>query len=159
MEALRFWSDPTSIRQGVPLGHVIQGQILTTDASNLQRGGVLGEVKCLGLWSQSESLLHVNPLAATIVLRMVPQLRSHSGSDRQSYSPVLSEQDGRDQVLFARSVNLGDRSLVSGQGHHSHRNASVRRRQCQRRSSVSPAHRSSASFGEISRVHGLLTRE
>ncbi len=85
------------------------------------------------------------------VLQMESSSRSHSGWNRQHYSPP----DGRDQFLFTQAVVSRDHSVTSGQEHHSSYSPCVRCRQCQYRSSVPSADRLSASAGEVS---GVVTR-
>ena len=62
LEALQFWSDPSLVAEGVPLGYQLSNQTLTTDASNYGWGAVLDGDHCSGRWTPQELKYHVNVL-------------------------------------------------------------------------------------------------
>ncbi len=79
-EALRVWLNRVNLSQGGPSVSCYPRPDLGTPPTWVGEcvggwvgggggGGVLGELKCSGLWSQSESLLHVNLLEARAVFR------------------------------------------------------------------------------------------
>ncbi len=55
VEALQFWSDPSRVAEGVPLGYQPSGQTLMTDASSYGWGAVLDGDRCSGRWTPQES--------------------------------------------------------------------------------------------------------
>ena len=71
LEALQFWSDPSRIAEGVPLGYQPSGQTLTTDASSYGWGAVLDGSRCSARWTHQEAHSHVNVLELTAVLRAI----------------------------------------------------------------------------------------
>ena len=155
MEALRVWLSPLKLAQGVSSSGSPCSRP-NPDHGCLQLG-LGGSPARVFVESQGVSS-PCQPSGSPCGVPRSPDLRAESssqgplGSDRQHYSPVLSEPEGRDQVPFAQSADSRDHSVVPGQGHHSSRGPSIRNRQCRRRSSVLPADRSSVSVGEISRV-------
>ncbi|MEL7079526.1 MAG: reverse transcriptase domain-containing protein [Cyanobacteria bacterium J06582_2] len=73
VEDLVWWSDPTRLCRGVPIWRDLTPLSLFSDASTQGWGATLGHRQVSGLWSQEESLLHINLLE----LRAVRLALSH----------------------------------------------------------------------------------
>ncbi len=71
LEALWFWSDPSRVSEGVPLGYQPLGQTLTTDASGYGWGAILDGSCCSGRWTPQESKYNVNVLEIMAVLEAI----------------------------------------------------------------------------------------
>ena len=65
---LRWWLDPTKVLSGQPLHPLRHALQLFTDASNEGWGAHLGDYMAKGVWSESESALHINLLELKAVL-------------------------------------------------------------------------------------------
>ena len=65
---LRWWLDPTKVLSGQPLHPLRHALKLFTDASNEGWGAHLGDYMTKGVWSESESALHINLLELKAVL-------------------------------------------------------------------------------------------
>ncbi len=71
VEALQFWSDPSRVAEGVPLGYQPSGQTMTTDASIYGWGAVLDGNRSSGRWTPQEAKYHINVLEIMAVLREI----------------------------------------------------------------------------------------
>ena len=68
-EAVSFWLSPSALLLGVPISPPPDDLCLYTDASKQGWGAHLLEQEAAGLWSQSESLQHINLLELEAVRR------------------------------------------------------------------------------------------
>ena len=70
---LRWWLDPTKVLSGQPLHPLQHALQLFTEASNEGWGSHLGDCMAKGIWSSSESALHINLLELKAVLLALKQ--------------------------------------------------------------------------------------
>ena len=70
---LRWWLNPDNVLSGQPLHPLQHALQLFTDASNKGWGSHLGDYMTKGLWSRSESALHINLLELKAVLLALKQ--------------------------------------------------------------------------------------
>ena len=70
---LRWWLDPDNVLSGQPLHPLQHALQLFTDASNEGWDAHLGDYTAKGLWSRSESALHINLLELKAVLLALKQ--------------------------------------------------------------------------------------
>ena len=118
--ALRSWSDPLRLVEGILLGFSPPNQNFISEASNHGWGSVVDGRIWIGAWPWKESRFHVNILETLSVFRACqffqPVLSSSSpGSDRQLHRSFLSGPNGRDQIPLAQPVSSQwclDRSIM-----------------------------------------------
>lgn len=80
--ALRKWTDPEWLCQGVPLVPPTPTSVLFTDASKWGWGASLVDVNISGVWSPQEAQEHINVLELRAVLNALGGLRNHLHSKR-----------------------------------------------------------------------------
>ncbi|XP_076128591.1 uncharacterized protein LOC143109676, partial [Alosa pseudoharengus] len=114
MTALSIWREEEFLLRGAPLGTVARRKIVTTDASTSGWGAICEGVAVNGLWSPTQSRLHINVLELLTVWlalqRFLPMLRGQHvliRTDNTSALAYINRQGGiRSRPLFQVAVRL-----------------------------------------------------
>ena len=114
MEALRHWTDPAFLSEGVIMGTVASRQVITTDASLSGWGATHDGRTARGTWDSRLVTFHINYLELMAVFlalrRFLPWLRGHHvlvRSDNMTTVSYINKQGGlRSPVLHKLAHDL-----------------------------------------------------
>ena len=114
---LRWWLDPTKVLSGQPLHPLRHALKLFTDASNEGWGAHLGDYMAKGVWSESESALHINLLelkAVLLALKRFERLLQPGSAclHGQHHCGLLHQQGGGYEVRLSLCSPLETDALV-----------------------------------------------
>ncbi|MCS5643736.1 MAG: reverse transcriptase domain-containing protein, partial [Dehalococcoidia bacterium] len=114
--ALEWWTSPSRLLEGVPLGQAVIDHTMYTDASKTGWGACLDQLQASGLWSRQEALLHINVLELEAVARGLSEFSAFLTdstvavmSDNATVVSYLNKQGGtRSKSLCFRTLRLLD---------------------------------------------------